>query len=162
MGSIVLSYLYKYTPLQSSYGVNNVCLVNGRPETLNLKQMIEEFILFRIEVIQRRTRYELNKALARAHILVGLLIALDYLDEVIALIRASANPEEAKEGLMKGDFIEDKPAFWAKFKELVDEVQTGEFIVDAGNVLSEWQAKAILDMRLQKLSTPRSKPSSMT
>jgi len=152
MGSIVLSYLYKYTPLQSSYGVNNVCLVRGRPETLNLKQMIEEFILFRIEVIQRRTRYELNKALARAHILIGLLIALDYLDEVIALIRASANPEEAKEGLMKGDFIEDKKAFWAKFGELVEEVQTGEFIVEGDNVLSEWQAKAILDMRLQKLT----------
>lgn len=152
MGSIVLSYLYKYTQLQSSYGVNNVCLVGGRPMTLNLKQMIEEFILFRIEVIQRRTQFELNKALARAHILIGLLIALDYLDEVIALIRASANPEEAKAGLMKGDFIDDKKAFWAKFGDLVKEVQTGEFIVEGDNVLSEWQAKAILDMRLQKLT----------
>jgi DNA gyrase subunit A len=152
MASIVLSYLFKYTPLQSSYGVNNVCLVRGRPMTLNLKEQMEEFILFRIEVIQRRTQFELNKALARAHILIGLLIALDYLDEVIALIRASANPEEAKEGLIKGDFIEDKTAFWAKFGELVAEVQTGEFIVEDGNVLSEWQAKAILDMRLQKLT----------
>ncbi|WP_020569888.1 DNA gyrase subunit A [Neolewinella persica] len=152
MGSIVLSYLYKYTQLQNSYGVNNVCLVGGRPMTLNLKDMIEEFILFRIEVIQRRTRFELNKALARAHILIGLLIALDYLDEVIALIRASANPEDAKEGLMRGDFIEDKKAFWAKFRDLVDEVQTGEFVVEGDNVLSEWQAKAILDMRLQKLT----------
>jgi len=114
--------------------------------------MIEEFIKFRIEVIQRRTQFELNKALARAHILIGLLIALDYLDEVIALIRASANPEEAKQGLMKGDFIDDKKAFWAKFGELVAEVQTGEFIVEGDNVLSEWQAKAILDMRLQKLT----------
>jgi len=152
MASIVLSYLFKYTPLQSSYGVNNVCLVGGRPMTLNLKDMIEEFIKFRIEVIQRRTQYELNKALARAHILIGLLIALDYLDEVIALIRASANPEEAKQGLMAGDFIDDKKAFWAKFGELVAEVQTGEFIVEGDNVLSEWQAKAILDMRLQKLT----------
>jgi DNA gyrase subunit A len=152
MASIVLSYLFKYTPLQSSYGVNNVCLVRGRPMTLNLKEQMEEFILFRIEVIQRRSQFELNKALARAHILIGLLIALDYLDEVIALIRASANPEEAKEGLIKGDFIEDKTAFWAKFGELVAEVQTGEFIVEDGNVLSEWQAKAILDMRLQKLT----------
>jgi len=152
MASIVLSYLYKYTALQTSYGVNNVCLVGGRPMTLNLKQMIEEFISFRIEVIQRRTRFELNKALARAHILIGLLIALDYLDEVIALIRASANPEEAKQGLMAGDFIDDKEAFWAKFRELVEEVQTGEFIVEPGNALSEWQAKAILDMRLQKLT----------
>lgn len=152
MASIVLSYLYKYTPLQTSYGVNNVCLVNGRPMTLNLKEMIEEFILFRIEVIQRRTVFELNKALARAHILIGLLIALDYLDEVIALIRASSTPEIAKEGLMRGDFIDDKAAFWAKFRDLVEEVQTGEYIVEGDNVLSEWQAKAILDMRLQKLT----------
>lgn len=152
MASIVLSYLFKYTPLQSSYGVNNVCLVGGRPMTLNLKDQIEEFIKFRIEVIQRRTQFELNKALARAHILIGLLIALDYLDEVIALIRASANPEEAKQGLMKGEFIEDKKAFWDKFGALVEEVQTGEFVVEGDNVLSEWQAKAILDMRLQKLT----------
>lgn len=152
MASIVLSYLYKYTPLQTSYGVNNVCLVGGRPMTLNLKDMIEEFILFRIEVIQRRTVFELNKALARAHILIGLLIALDYLDEVIALIRASSDPETAKEGLMRGDFIEDREAFWAKFRDLVDEVQTGEFILEGDNVLSEWQAKAILEMRLQKLT----------
>ena len=152
MASIVLSYLFKYTPLQTSYGVNNVALVGGRPMTLNLKDMIEEFIDFRLEVIRRRTQFELNKALARAHILIGLLIALDYLDEVIAFIRASQNPEEAKLGLMRGDFIDDKDAFWAKFRDLVDEVQTGEFTVEDGNVLSEWQAKAILDMRLQKLT----------
>jgi DNA gyrase subunit A len=152
MGTIVLSYLYKYTQLQNSYGVNNVCLVGGRPMTLNLKEMVEEFIKFRIEVIQRRTLYELNKALARAHILIGLLIALDYLDEIIKLIRASKTPEEAKIGLMKGDFIDDKKKFWAKFKGLVDEVQTTELITEPGNALSEGQAKAILDMRLQKLT----------
>ncbi|MEO0732673.1 MAG: DNA gyrase subunit A [Bacteroidota bacterium] len=152
MASIVLSYLFKYTPLQTSYGVNNVALVGGRPMTLNLKDMVEEFITFRLDVIQRRTLFELNKALARAHILIGLLIALDYLDEVIALIRASANPEEARNGLMKGDFIEDKDAFWEKFRGLVDEVQTEELITEAGNVLSEAQARAILDMRLQKLT----------
>ena len=152
MASIVLSYLFKYTPLQSSYGVNNVALVGGRPMTLNLKDMIEEFITFRLEVIQRRTQFELNKALARAHILIGLLVALDYLDEVIALIRASSTPDEAREGLMRGDFIADKDAFWTKFRDLVEEAQTGEFIVEPGNVLSEFQAKAILDMRLQKLT----------
>ena len=152
MASIVLSYLFKYTPLQTSYGVNNVCLVGGRPMTLNLKDMIEEFIDFRIEVIQRRTQFELNKALSRAHILIGLLVALDYLDEVIALIRASSTPDEAREGLMKGDFIQDKDAFWTKFRELVEEAQTGELIVAPGDVLSEFQAKAILDMRLQKLT----------
>jgi DNA gyrase subunit A len=152
MASVVLSKLYKYTPLQTSYGVNNVALVDGRPMILNLKDIIEEFIKFRIEVIIRRTRYDLNKALSRAHILVGLLIALDYLDEVIALIRKSATPEEAREGLMRGDFIDDKEAFWQKFGALVEEAQTDELRVLDGNVLSEAQAKAILDMRLQKLT----------
>ena len=122
MASVVLAKLYKYTPLQSSYGVNNVCLVNGRPRTLNLKQLIEEFIKFRIEVVVRRTRYELKKARERAHILEGLLIALDHLDEVIKLIRASKDVETARNGLMS----------------------TFE--------LSEIQARAILDMRLQKLT----------
>ncbi len=122
MASVVLSQLYKYTPLQSSYGVNNVALVNGRPRLLNLKQLIEEFIKFRIEVVVRRTRYELRKAEERAHVLEGLLIALDHLDEVIALIRGSQTVEEAREGLM------------TRFE------------------LSEIQARAILDMRLQKLT----------
>ncbi len=122
MASIVLNQLYKLTPLQTSYGVNNVALVGGRPMILNLKQIIEEFIKFRIEVIVRRTQYELAKAEARAHILEGYLIALDHLDEIIALIRASRTVDDAKEGLM------------SKFG------------------LSEIQAKAILEMRLQKLT----------
>lgn len=122
MANVVLSKLYKYTPLQTSYGINNVALVNGRPETLNVKQILEEFIKFRLEVIQRRTQYDLNKAEERAHILEGLMIALDNLDAVIALIRASKNPEEARNGLME------------KFG------------------LSERQSRAILDMRLQKLT----------
>ena len=122
MASVVLAKLYKFTPLQSSYGVNNVCLVNGRPRTLNLKQLITEFIKFRIEVVVRRTQYELRKARERAHILEGLLIALDNLDEVIALIRSSADVETARTGLME------------RFG------------------LSDIQARAILDMRLQKLT----------
>ena len=117
-----LSKLYKYTPLQSSYGVNNICLVNGRPRLLNLKQLIEEFIKFRIEVIVRRTQYELKKAEERAHILLGLLIALANIDEVIKIIRSSSTTEEAKEKL----------------------ISTFE--------LSDIQAKAILDMRLAKIS----------
>ena len=121
MGSVVLSKLYKYTPLQSSYGVNNVALVNGRPHTLNLKQLIEEFIKFRLEVIVRRTKFDLKKAEERAHILEGLLIALDNLDAVIALIRGSKTVDEARDGLM------------SQFD------------------LTEPQAKAILEMRLQKL-----------
>ena len=121
MGSVVLSKLYKYTPLQSSYGVNNIALVNGRPRVLNLKQLIEEFIKFRLEVIVRRAQYDLKKAEERAHILEGLLIALDNLDEVISLIRNSKTVDEAREGLM------------TRFE------------------LTEIQARAILDMRLQKL-----------
>ena len=122
MANVILSKLYKYTPLQSSYGVNNIALVKGRPMTLNLKDMLRHFIDFRIEVVVRRTKYDLRKAEERAHILEGLLIALDHLDEVIALIRASRTVDEAKDGLM------------SKFK------------------LSEIQAKAILEMRLQKLT----------
>jgi DNA gyrase subunit A len=122
MASIVLNFLYKLTPLQSSFGVNNVALVHGRPMTLNLKDMIEEFITFRLEVIVRRTKYDLRKAEEKAHILEGLLIALDHLDEVIALIRKSATVEDAKDGLM------------STFQ------------------LSEIQAKAILEMRLSRLT----------
>ncbi len=121
MASVVLSKIYKYTPLQTSYGVNNISLVNGRPKVLNLKDMISEFIKFRIEVIIRRTQYDLEKALERAHILEGLLIALDNIDEVIRIIRQSKTVEEAKDGLM------------------------------TGFALSDIQAKAILEMRLQRL-----------
>ena len=121
MANVILSKLYKYTPLQSSYGVNNVALVNGRPRTLNLKGLIDEFIKFRLEVIVRRTQYDLRKAEERAHILEGLLKALDNIDEVIRIIRQSKTVEEAKDGLI------------AAFE------------------FSEIQAKAILDMRLQRL-----------
>ena len=120
--NVILSQLFKLTPLQTSYGINNIALVGGRPRTLNLKDLIEEFIKFRLEVIVRRTKFELRKAEERAHILEGLLIALDHLDEVIALIRSSKDAEEAREGLM------------SKFG------------------LSEIQAKAILAMRLQQLT----------
>ena len=122
LAKVVLSKLYKYTPLQTSYGINNVALVGGRPMLLNVKDLIEEFILFRLEVIVRRTRYDLRKAEERAHILEGMLIALDHLDEVIALIRSSATVDEAKNALM------------------------GRF------GFSEIQSKAILDMRLQRLT----------
>lgn len=120
--NIVLNNLYKYTQLQSSFGVNNVALVKGRPHTLNLKDLIKYFVDHRHEVVVRRTRYELAEAEKRAHILEGYLIALDNLDEVIALIRSSSDPDAAREGLM------------TRFG------------------LSEIQAKAILDMRLQRLT----------
>ncbi len=120
--NVILSQLFKLTPLQTSYGINNIALVNGRPRILNLKDLIDEFVKFRIEVVVRRTRFELRKAEERAHILEGLLIALDHLDEVIKLIRASKDAEEAREGLME------------KFG------------------LTEIQSKAILAMRLQQLT----------
>jgi len=120
--NIVLNNLFKYTQLQSSFGVNNVALVKGRPQTLNLKELIKYFVDHRHEVVIRRTRFELAEAEKRAHILEGYLIALDNLDEVIALIRSSVDPETAREGLM------------SRFG------------------LTEIQARAILDMRLQRLT----------
>ena len=120
--NVVLNKLYKYTSLQSSFSVNNIALVHGRPEMLNLKDLIHHFVEHRHDVVVRRTKYELSQAEKRAHILEGLLIAIDHLDQVIALIRASNTVDEAKDGLM------------------------GQF------GLSEVQAKAILDLRLQKLT----------
>ncbi|MCL4150031.1 UNVERIFIED_CONTAM: hypothetical protein GTU68_017729, partial [Idotea baltica] len=121
IGSVVLSKLFKYTALQTSYSVNNIALVNKRPKVLNVKQILDEFIKFRLEVIVRRTKFDLKKAEDRAHILEGLLIALDNIDEIIAIIRGSKTVDEAKGGLI------------ARFS------------------FSDIQAKAILDMRLQKL-----------
>ena len=121
IANVVLSQLYKFTPLQTSYGINNIALVHGRPRTLSLRQLIDEFITFRLEVIVRRTRFELKKAEDRAHILEGLLIALDNLDEVIRLIRESKTVDEAHAELV------------ARFG------------------LSDLQTKAILEMRLQRL-----------
>ncbi|HUM53163.1 MAG TPA: DNA gyrase subunit A, partial [Chitinophagales bacterium] len=98
--NVVLNNLYQNTPLQTSYGINNIALVNGRPKVLNLKELIKYFVEFRLEVVTRRTQFELRKAEERLHILEGYIIALDHLDEVIKLIRNSKNPEEAKEGLV--------------------------------------------------------------
>ncbi len=120
--NVVLNKLFKYTQLQTSFSVNNVALVKGRPILLNLKDLIVHFVEHRHVVVVRRTQYELDEAQKRAHILEGLLIALDHLDEVIALIRKSRTPDEAKAGLM---------STWN---------------------LSEIQSKAILDMRLQRLT----------
>jgi DNA gyrase subunit A len=98
--NVVLNKLYKYTALQSSFSINNICLVDGRPKLLNLKDMIREFVNFRHEVVVRRTTFDLRKAEERAHILEGLIIASDNIDEVIKIIRASKSPEEARENLM--------------------------------------------------------------
>lgn len=119
---VILNNLYKHTALQTSFGVNMLALVDGQPRVLNLKEMIHHYLEHQVEVIRRRTQFDLNKAEERAHILEGLRIALDHIDEVIALIRASQTTQEAKTGLME------------KFG------------------LSEKQAQAILDMRLQRLT----------
>ena len=120
--NIVLNKLFKYTALQSSFSVNNIALVNGRPQLLNLKELIHYFVEHRHEVVVRRTTYELRKAEERAHILEGLIIASDNIDEVISIIRASSNADEARENLIK------------RFE------------------LSEIQAKAIVEMRLRQLT----------
>src|SRR5210317_915596 len=120
--NIVLNKLYKYTALQTSFSVNNIALVKGKPEVLNLKDLIVHFVNHRHEVVVRRTKFELNKAEARAHILEGLIIASDNIDEVIKLIRASSNADEAREKLME------------RFE------------------LTEIQAKAIVEMRLRQLT----------
>ena len=122
IANVVLNNLFKYSQLQSSFSVNNVCLVKGRPMTLNLKEMIEYFVEHRHDVVTRRTEYELKEAEKRAHILQGYLIALDHLDEVIKLIRESRDPEAARIGLM------------------------------TSFGMSEIQAKAVLDLRLQRLT----------
>ena len=122
IAEVVLNQIYKHTPLESNFGIILLAVVNKRPEMLNLKEILEHFIVHRKEIIIRRTRYDLAKAEARAHVLEGLIIAIDNLDEVVALIRSSASPNEAKTQLMQ------------RFE------------------LTEIQAQAILDMRLQRLT----------
>jgi len=123
VANLIINQLFKFTELQTSYGINNVALVKGRPRILNLRELIAEFIEFRHEVVVRRTQFELREAEKKAHILQGYLIALDHLDEVIRLIRASATPDIARDSL-----------------------------VNAGWGLDEIQAKAILELRLQRLT----------
>lgn len=123
IANVVVNHLYKHTELQTSYGINNVAIVKGRPKLLNLKDLISEFVEFRHEVVVRRANFELREAEKKAHILKGYLIALDHLDEVIRLIRSSSTPEIARESL-----------------------------INAGWGLDEVQAKAILELRLQRLT----------
>ncbi len=122
VASVVLNTLYKHTPLQTSFAVNNIALVNGRPVLLNLKDLIRHFVDHRHDVVERRTRYDLDQAEKRAHILSGLLIALDHIDEIISIIRGSQTPDAAKQSLME------------RFG------------------LSDAQAQAIIDMRLRALT----------
>ncbi|MDJ1500142.1 DNA gyrase subunit A [Xanthocytophaga agilis] len=149
--NVVLNNLYKYTALQSSFGVNNVALVKGRPLTLNLKDLIKVYVEHRHEVVVRRTRFELREAEKRAHILQGLLIALDNLDAVISLIRNSKDPDEAKANLMKG--VGFKAEADSAFVQLMSRVELANVEpLQPGQRLTEVQARAILELRLQRLT----------
>nr|WP_268810788.1 DNA gyrase subunit A [Tistlia consotensis] len=148
ISDVVLNQLFRFTPLQTSFGVNMLAIIGGRPRLLNLKEVIEAFIQFREQVITRRTAYELAEARRRAHVLVGLAIAVANIDEVIALIRAAPNPETAREQLMArawpaGDV--------APLIELIAEPMY-QVAADGTYRLSEPQAKAILELRLQRLT----------
>ena len=143
---VVLNQLYKLSPLQTSYGINNVCLVRGRPMTLNIKQIIEEFIKFRLEVIVRRTKFELRKAKERAHLLEGFLVALDEMDRIITLIRGSKTVDDAHKALTGTTFN-----LSADTATLIGDL-TDQGVLKGVYNLSDLQAKAILEMRLQRLT----------
>jgi DNA gyrase subunit A len=148
MADVVLNQLYRFSPLQTTFGVNNVALTGGRPELLNLKDLIQAFVAFRVEVVTRRTKYLLNKARDRAHILVGLAIAVANIDEVIALIRRSKDAAEAREALMAR-------AWPAKdMAPLIALIADPRHKLNADDTykLSDEQARAILELRLQRLT----------
>jgi DNA gyrase subunit A len=147
MGEVILNQLYQLTPLQTSFGVNMLALNQGRPELLDLRKVLTAFIGFREEVITRRTQFLLGKARDRAHVLIGLAIAVSNIDEVIAVIRASADPNIAREELMKREW------------EAADVIALLNLVEDSGNTLNgdkikftEAQARAILELRLQRLT----------
>ena len=148
MGEVVLNQLYRFTPLQTSFGVNMLALNGGKPMLMNLKEVIAAFIAFREQVIVRRATFDLGKTRERAHVLVGLAIAVANIDEVIALIRRSPDPNTAREGLMARDWpARDVEALI----KLIDE--PGHQIAEDGTYrLSDAQARAILELRLQRLT----------
>src|SRR5882757_9611291 len=119
VANVVINQVYKHTELQTSYGINNVALVKGRPRTLNLREIISEFVEFRHEVVIRRTQFELREAEKRAHILQGYLIALDHLDEVIRLIRSSATPDIAKDNLINAGCGLERDKIKEEYDELM-------------------------------------------
>ncbi|GAB3115720.1 DNA gyrase subunit A [Novispirillum itersonii subsp. nipponicum] len=147
VGEVVLAQLYKFTPLQTSFGVNMLAINGGRPELLRLRDILTAFITFREEVIRRRTIFELGKARERAHILVGLGIAVANLDPVIELIRSAPDPQTARDQLMARDWDAQDVA------PLIELIADPEYtVVDGRYRLSEMQAKAILDLRLHRLT----------
>ncbi|MDM1545955.1 DNA gyrase subunit A [Ignatzschineria indica] len=155
MGEVVLNQLYKHTALQSSFGINMVAIDRGQPKLLNLKQVLEAFLLHRREVITRRTIFELRRARSRAHLLEGLTVALANIDEMIQLIRTSATGAEAKERMLARQWA---PGEVSAMLERAAELKTtpdgleGVGLIGTTYQLSEEQAQAILDMRLQRLT----------
>jgi DNA gyrase subunit A len=147
IADVVLNQLYRYTPLQTSFGVNMLALNGGRPELLSLKDIIAAFVAFREEVVTKRTVYLLNKARERAHILLGLAVAVANIDDVIALIRAAADPATARDQLMAREW----PA--ADIMPLIELVEDRALVAPTATYrLSDEQAKAILELRLQRLT----------
>jgi DNA gyrase subunit A len=144
---VVLNQLWRHTPAQSSFPANMLAIRGGRPETLALRDIIESFVKFREEVITRRSKYELLKARERAHILLGLVVAVTHLDEVVKMIRGSASPAEAREKLLGRDWDADEIRPYIKLVEAVEAQAAGETYR-----LSEAQVKAILELRLHRLT----------
>ncbi|MCX5519573.1 DNA gyrase subunit A [Kaistia defluvii] len=148
VADVVLNQVYRYSPLQTSFGVNMVALTGGKPQLMNLKDLIQAFVAFREEVVARRTRFLLNKARDRAHVLVGLGIAVANIDEVIHLIRTAPDPSTARERLMERHW---PAADIAPLVALIDDPRH-KLAADNTYQLSETQARAILDLRLQRLT----------
>ena len=147
VADVVLNQLFRFTPLQTSFGANMLALCAGRPQVLNLHNIIEQFVRFREEVITRRTKFKLGKARDRAHLLVGLVIAVNNLDKVVAMIRKAPNPAAAREALLAEDW---DAVDVAGYIELINE--PGRMIVDGKYKLSEKQVRAILELRLHRLT----------
>lgn len=147
VAEVVLNQLFRYTPLQTSFGANMLALSGGRPQVLNLHNIIEQFVRFREEVITRRTKFKLSKARDRAHLLVGLVIAVNNLDKVVAMIRQAPNPAEARAALLAEDW---DAVDVSGYIELINE--PGRMIVGGKYKLSEKQVRAILELRLHRLT----------
>ncbi len=148
VADVVLNQIYRYTPAQSSFSVNLLAINGGRPEQMGLKEVLTAFIQFREQVITRRTKFELNKARDRAHILLGLVVAVTNLDEVVRMIRSSSTPAEAREKLLTREWPIDEIL---PYVQLVEAVSPGDAALTSYR-LSEEQVKAILDLRLHRLT----------
>jgi DNA gyrase subunit A len=149
---VVVNQLFRHTPAQGSFPANMLALRGGRPEQMNLRDLIEAFIAFREEVITRRSRFELQKARERAHLLLGLVVAVTNLDEVVAIIRGSANPAEARETLLAREWPVAEIAPYLKLVDDADLELEGEALDGRSYRLSEAQVRAILDLRLHRLT----------